>query len=34
VAADGKRFLVKTVANGSDGPAEAPITVVTNWPLR
>ena len=31
VAADGKRFLVNTVANGPEGSAGAPITVVTNW---
>jgi eukaryotic-like serine/threonine-protein kinase len=32
VAADGKRFLVNTVAAGSAGPAPTPITVIVNWP--
>ena len=31
VAADGKRFLVNSVANGPESAAAAPITVVTNW---
>jgi hypothetical protein len=31
IAADGKRFLVNTVANGLESSAAAPITVVTNW---
>jgi Tol biopolymer transport system component len=31
VAADGKRFLVNTVANGTESSAAAPITVVMNW---
>jgi predicted Ser/Thr protein kinase len=32
VAADGKRFLVNSVAAGSAGPAPTPITVIVNWP--
>jgi hypothetical protein len=32
VAADGKRFLVNTVAAGSAASAPPPITVIVNWP--
>jgi eukaryotic-like serine/threonine-protein kinase len=32
VAADGKRFLVNTVAADRAGPAPTPITVIVNWP--
>ena len=31
VSADGKRFLVNTVAAEKAGPAPAPITVIVNW---
>jgi Tol biopolymer transport system component len=32
VAADGKRFLVSSVAPDGAGPAPTPITVIVNWP--
>jgi hypothetical protein len=32
VAADGKRFLVNTLATDRAGPAPTPITVIVNWP--